>query len=98
MRRCGYPLKLIVRCRVPVAGRPLAKVIASIPMERVLTFERNGRLPKIGELGEVDQMFTASSGERMFCVYCLDSAGRELWTADMLESEFVPVPRDASGT
>jgi hypothetical protein len=75
-------------------NRPLARVIANVPPERVLTYERNGRLPKIGELGEFDQAFTSDSGVQMVSVYLLDSAGQELWAADMLLSEFVAVPRD----
>jgi hypothetical protein len=75
------------------SNRPLAKVIANVPADRVLTYERNGRLPQIGELGEVDQVFTAASGAQMFSVYLLDSTGREVWAADMLESEFMSVPR-----
>jgi hypothetical protein len=76
-----------------VSDRPLAKVIAKVPVDRVLTYERNGRLPQLSELGEFDQIYTAESGTTMYCVYLLDSAGRELWSADMLESEFVVVRR-----
>jgi hypothetical protein len=79
-------------------ARPQAKVIANVPVNRVLSYQRNGRLPKIGELGEVDQVFTAEAGEQMFCVYCLDKDGQELWSADMLQSEFVAVPRITSGS
>ena len=94
-RRAPASLNLIVRCFMSVSDRPRAKVIANVPADRVLTYERNGRLPQIGELGEVDQMFTAESGATMYSVYLLDSAGGELWSADMLESEFVAVPRSA---
>ena len=84
--------------KMNASNRPRAKVIADIPADRVLTFERNGRLPKVGELGEVDQVFTGDAGRQMFCVYCLDSVGQELWSADLFESEFVVVPRGTTGT
>lgn len=58
-----------------------------------MSYPGNRRLQLIRGLGEVDQIFASLSGAKIFSVYMLDSAGRELWTADMLESEFVPVPR-----
>jgi hypothetical protein len=71
-----------------VTDRPLAKVIANVPADRVLTFGSNGRLPQIGEPGEVDQVFAAATGVQMSKVYLPDSTGRQLWVADMLESAF----------
>jgi len=79
-----------------VDDRPLAKVIARVPPERVLSYEKNGRLPQIGECGEVEQMYTDANGATVFCVYLLDSEGRELWSADMLQSEIMAVPRNSS--
>ena len=83
---------------MPATADRVAKVIAEIPSERVLTFERNGQLPKIGEVGEFDQIYTAASGETMYCVYHLDSGGREMWSADLLESEFAVIPRSTGDT
>ena len=70
----------------------VARIIASVPAERVLTYARNGRIPQIGEFGEFDQAFT-ESGVALQSVYCLDASGVELWCADLLASEFEVLPR-----
>lgn len=70
----------------------VARIIARVPVERVLNYARNGRLPQIGEVGEFDQAFTAS-GVALQNVYCLDDSGEELWCADLLASEFEVLPR-----
>jgi len=41
-------------------------------------------------------MYTDANGATVFCVYLLDSEGRELWSADMLQSEIMAVPRNSS--
>jgi hypothetical protein len=79
-----------------ISERPLAKIIAKVPADRVTSFARNGRLPEIGECGEVEQMYTDRSGAVVCCVYLLDSNGDELWAADVFASEIAADPRNTS--
>jgi hypothetical protein len=83
---------------VNAKDRPLAKVIANIPASRVFSYEKNGRLPIVGEVGEFDHSHTAEPGVTLHGVYVLDDAGKEVWSADLLESEFVVVQRPPAGT
>jgi hypothetical protein len=71
----------------------VARITAEVPVERVLTYARNHRIPQIGEFGEFDQALTAESGVALQSVYCLDASGVELWCADLLASEFEVLPR-----
>ena len=75
---------------------PFAKVVADVPLERVDTSLGDGSLPQIGDLAEVDHMYTSDSGEWMHIVVCKALDGRVRWVADLLGSEIVPVPRDGS--
>jgi hypothetical protein len=75
----------------------VARIKASIPMERVLTYAKNGHIPQIGEVGEFDQAFTVS-GVAYQSVYRLDESGKELWSADLLASEYEVLPRAAASS
>ena len=77
-------------------GGPDVRVIAQIPAERVTTFSRNGRLPRVGELAYTEQCWT-EGGRTMIAVYCLDPSGEELWAADIFESELETASEPASG-
>jgi hypothetical protein len=76
----------------------LAKVISAVPIERVDTTVGDGSLPQVGDIAEVDHMFTSSSGEQMHIVVCRAPDGHLRWVADMLASEISTVPRPHSGT
>jgi hypothetical protein len=74
---------------------PKARVIATIPVERVDLSQGDGSsVPTIGDIAEVDHMFT-ESGKTMMIVVCFDEDGRVRWVADMFEHEIEPVPRSA---
>ena len=82
----------MIRCFVARGTHPNAKVVSAVPPERVETFAKNGRLPRIGELVLTEQMWTAKDGRTMINVYCLDEAGQEVWSAEMFPSELEALP------
>jgi len=74
--------------------QPLARVKATVPRDRVDITLGDGSLPQVGDIAEVDHIFTAPSGETMFIVICSSSDGSVRWVADMLETEIEAIPRD----
>jgi hypothetical protein len=71
-----------------IGRTPRARIVAAIPVERVdLTLGDGASLPKIGDIVELDQGFTMSSGERAGIVVCCNSDGTVRWVADVLECE-----------
>jgi len=74
-------------------GPVLARVIREIPGSRINDGE-GSRLPRIGDIVELDQAFTGDDGEPMVMAYCHDADGRLLWSADLYEAELALVGDD----
>jgi hypothetical protein len=69
---------------------PLARVISSVPVDRVDLGLGDGSVPQVGDIAEIDQVYTAPSGEQMHMATCTDADGRVRWVADLLLSEITP--------
>jgi hypothetical protein len=75
-------------------NKRLARVAASVPIERVDLTLGDGSVPQVGDIGEVDHMYTSESGKRMLIVYCTGPDGRLKWAADLLDAEIEPLSND----
>jgi len=64
-----------------------AKLINSLPHERVEPGTGDGSLPKIGDIVDLDQGFTFPNGQAGGMVVCRAPNGHIRWAGHVLESE-----------
>jgi hypothetical protein len=62
-----------------------APLIADIPAARV--HSKDGSVPRVGDVVELDQGFTFPDGKPGCLVYCKDHQGKYKWGAEVYESE-----------
>jgi len=75
-----------------------ARLIASVPMERVDQTGGDGSTPELGDVVVLDQGFTFPDGRSGGSVFCLAADGRLKWCADILDSEIEGISENENGT
>ena len=66
---------------------PIARLIASVPANRVYESCGDGSKPQIGDIVQLDQGFTFPDGKPGVMVYCVTPDGQTKWGADVYGSE-----------
>ena len=72
---------------MPVATPPRARLLVELPPDRYKTLTPESRVPRIGDLLDVDHMSTAADGLQMILAYLPGPAGGDLYEAKAYESE-----------
>ena len=70
---------------------PNARLVASVPLERLDRTQGDGSLPQIGDLVWVDHAYTNDDGVTMYIVFCDRPDGQCKWLADLYEHELEPL-------
>jgi hypothetical protein len=69
-----------------------ARLLCTIPSERILPACGDGSTPQIGDIVELDQGFTFPDGRPGGMVYCMSADGGIRWGADVNDFELDVLP------
>ena len=72
---------------MPIGSVPRARLLVELPAERYRTLTPEGRIPRVGDMLDLDQGFTGPDGLAMVLAYFPGSGGDDLYEAEVYESE-----------